>query len=148
VSGLIRPGATAHKVWQPATRGRPTSWLGLGLEARSSRGSGPQSGDATHAPSALVARSSRAVHVHDSTMVCSPAARWWLAGDKVLSLSSWGPQGGHQVRRTGVELTRMAVRHGGGGEVSGQRRSSVGRELQWPMAMEAWPCSVGAEEGR
>jgi hypothetical protein len=34
-------------------------------------------------------------------------------------------------------LTRTAVRCGGDGEVSGQQRSSAGRELRWPVAMEA-----------
>jgi hypothetical protein len=65
----------------------------------------------------------------------------------VLSVSLRGPQGGRWVRRSGAELTRTAVRRGGGGGVSAQRRSSTGRELRWPMAMEARPYSVGAEEG-
>jgi hypothetical protein len=33
VSGLIRPGATAHGVWRPATCGRLKGWLVLGLAA-------------------------------------------------------------------------------------------------------------------
>jgi hypothetical protein len=40
VLGPVQPGATAHGAWRPATRGRPTSRLGLGLAARSSRGGG------------------------------------------------------------------------------------------------------------
>jgi hypothetical protein len=74
--------------------------------------------------------------------------RWRLAGDKVLLVSSRGPQGGHQARRSRAELTRKVMQRGGGGEVSGQWRSLAGRELRWPVAMEVRPCSVGAEEGR
>jgi hypothetical protein len=42
----------------------------------------------------------------------------------------------------------MAVRRGGGREVSGQWHSSAGRELRWLVALEARPYSVGVEEGR
>jgi hypothetical protein len=84
----------------------------------------------------------------DDVVACSPMARWWLAGDKVLPVCSRGPQGGRRARRSGAELTRTAVRREGGGEVSGQRGSPVGRELWWPVAMEMRPCSVGVEEGR
>jgi hypothetical protein len=66
----------------------------------------------------------------------------------VLSVSLRGPQGGRQARQSGVELTRTAVQHGHGGEVSGQQHLLAGRELRWPVAMVAQPCSVGAEEGR
>jgi hypothetical protein len=84
----------------------------------------------------------------DSAVACFTVARWWLAGGKVPPVSLRGPQGGCRAMRSGAELTRMAVRRGGGGEVTGQRRWSTGRELQWPVAMQARPCSVGAEEGR
>jgi hypothetical protein len=39
------------------------------------------------------------------------------------------------------------ARSGGGGCLR-QRHSLAGRELWWPMEMEARPYSVGAEEGR
>jgi hypothetical protein len=58
-----------------------------------------------------------------------------------------GPRGG--ARQGGrAALTRTAVRCGGSGGASGQRRSLVGRELRRPVAMEARPCSIGVEEGR
>jgi hypothetical protein len=78
----------------------------------------------------------------------SPVALWRLAGGKVLPVSSRGPQGGCRARWLGVELTRAVARCRGGGGCFGRRCSSVGRELRWPVAMEARPCSVGAEEGR
>jgi hypothetical protein len=148
VSGPTRPGAIAHGRWQPATHDQLTGCLGLGLACRSSRGSGPRCGNGGCAPSALALQSPHVVHARDNTVAHSPAARCWLAGCKVLPVSSRGPQGGHRARRSGAELTRTAVQRGGGGEVSGQRHSSVGRELRWPVVMEARPCSVGVEGGR
>jgi hypothetical protein len=73
--------------WRPATRDRPKGWLGLGLAARSSRGGGTRARVVASGPGALAAWSPPAV-------VCSPTTRWWLAGGKVLSASSWGPPGG------------------------------------------------------
>jgi hypothetical protein len=104
-------------------------WLGLGLAAWSG-------GEA--------ARDTRARGV----VACSSAAHWWLAGGKGLPVSSWGPQGQCWARWSGVELTRAVTRLGGGGGCFGRRRSSTGRELRWPIVMEARPYSVGAEEGR
>jgi hypothetical protein len=93
--------------------------------------------------------------------VCAPGAvatrslRARLRGGSVVAV--WrqcfvdeltGATGSVPARRSGVKLTRTVERHGGGGEVSGQRRLSVGREIWWPVAMEAQPCSVGVEEGR
>jgi hypothetical protein len=40
-------------------------------------------------------------------------------------------------KAVGVELTRAVTRHRGGGGCFGRRRSSAGRELRWPVAMEA-----------
>jgi hypothetical protein len=108
----------------------------------------PRKWPAARERDALAARLPRVVHACDGAVAHSSAARWWLANGKVLSMSSWGARGGRRARRSGAELTRTAVRHGGGGEVSGQRHSSVGRELRWPVVMEARSCSVGAEEGR
>jgi hypothetical protein len=51
-------------------------------------------------------------------------------------------------KAVGVELTQAAARCGGGGECFRRQGSSVGRELRWPVATEARPCSVGVEEGR
>jgi hypothetical protein len=93
VSSPIRPEATTHEAWQPATHGRLKGWLGLGLAAWSS---GETARDA--------------VTACDGAVVCSPAARWWLAGGKVLPVSLRGPQGGRRARRSGVELTRAAAR--------------------------------------
>jgi hypothetical protein len=75
-------------------------------------------------------------------------ARWWLAGGKVYPGSTGGAPGWRRARRSGAALTRTAVRREGGGEASRQRRSSAGRELRWPVVMEAHPSRVGAEEGR
>jgi hypothetical protein len=58
-----------------------------------------------------------------------------------------GAIGRASCNAVGAELTWTAVQHRGG-EVSGQRHSSAGRELQWPVAMKVWPSSVCAEEGR
>jgi hypothetical protein len=99
-------------------------------------------------PGALAARSPRVVHARDGEVACSSATQWWLAVGKVLPVSSRGPPAGHRARRSGAELTQIAVQRGGDGEVSRQRRSSVERELQWPVVMEARSCSVGVEEGR
>jgi hypothetical protein len=71
--------------------GRPTSWLGLGPVARSSRGSGPRHGNGVHTPGALTARSTHAVRACDSTVAHSLIAWWWLANGKVLSA-----HGGHR----------------------------------------------------
>jgi hypothetical protein len=85
------------------------------------------------------------VRWHDGALIGSSvvAGRWQGATGEVA-----GPQGGRRARWLGSELTRTAVRCGGGGEVSGQRRSLAGIELRWLVAMEAQPYSVGAEEGR
>jgi hypothetical protein len=93
-------------------------------------------------------RSLRTVRARDSAVARSPMARRSLAGGKVLSVSSRGPQGGRRAQRSGAELTRTAVRLGGGEEVSGERCALAGRELRWPVVMEVRPCSVDAEEGR
>jgi hypothetical protein len=61
VLGPVRPGAMAHGVWRPATRGRSTSQLGLGLVARSCRGGGPWRRNGA----------------------CATTARRWLVGGKV-----------------------------------------------------------------
>jgi hypothetical protein len=50
-------------------------------------------------------------------------------------------------KAVGVGLTQVAARRGGGGGCF-WRRSSVGRELWWPVVIEARPRIVGAEEGR
>jgi hypothetical protein len=99
-------------------------------------------------PGVLAARSPCATHVHDGVVAHSPVAWWQLTGGKVLSMSTRGPQGGCRARRLEVELTRAATRHGGGGGCFCRRPSSAGRELQWLVAMEAQPYSVGAVEGR
>jgi hypothetical protein len=57
---------------------------------------------------ALEPRSPRAVRACDGTVARSTAAQWWLAGGKVLSESSRGPQGGCRATRSGAELTRAA----------------------------------------
>jgi hypothetical protein len=89
----IRATTTVHREWRPATRGRPIGWLGLSLAARS------------RAPSALAARSPRAVRACDGAVECSSTAWWWLAGGKVLPVSSWGTQGGRWARRGLVGLS-------------------------------------------
>jgi hypothetical protein len=132
VSGLIRPGATAHGARQPATRDRSKGWLGLDLVARSG---GEMARGA--ARGALAARSPCAAHARDGVVARSPMAWWRLADGKVLPVSLRGPQGGHRARRSGAELTRAAARRGCGGGCFGRRHSSVGRELRWPVAMEA-----------
>jgi hypothetical protein len=71
-------------------------------------------------------------------------AQWRLAGGKVLPVSLRGPQGGRRARRSGVELTRAVVRHGGSGETSEHRRLAAGRVARWsPMAVT---CSYSLEE--
>jgi hypothetical protein len=144
VSGPIQPEATAHGARRPATRGRLKGWLCLSLATRS----GGDAARGARAPGALAAQSPRAAHALDGLVVRSTVARWRLFGDKVLPVSLWGPQGGHRARRSGVELTRAVARWRGSGGCFGQRRSSAGRELQWPVAMEACPCSLGVEQGR
>jgi hypothetical protein len=47
-----------------------------------------------------------------------------------------GPRGRVGQGGRGAALTRTAMRRVGDGEASGQRSSSVGRELQWPVVME------------
>jgi hypothetical protein len=37
-------------------------------------------------------------------------ARWWLAGNKVLPVSSWGPPGGRRARRGLAGLTEVVAR--------------------------------------
>jgi hypothetical protein len=56
-----------------------------------------------------------------------------VAGGKVLPVSSWGPQGGRRARLSGVELTRVAAWRRGGGGCFGRQRSTVARQLRWPM---------------
>jgi hypothetical protein len=72
-------------------------------------------------PGVLTARSPRATHARDGMVACSPAARWWLAGGKVLLVSSWGHregtgQGGRgwsspERRRSGGCFRRRRWRH-------------------------------------
>jgi hypothetical protein len=88
-----RPEATAHGAWRPAMRGQPTSLLGHGLVARSSRRGGPRRGSG-HAPGVLTVWSPFVVRAWDGTVARSSAARWRLAGGKVLPEISRGPQGG------------------------------------------------------
>jgi hypothetical protein len=107
--------ATAHGMRRPTTHGRPKGWLGLGLAARSC---GEMARGAVRSAC-------------DGAVACSSTTRWRLAGSKVLPVSLQGPQGGRWARWSGVELTRAAARHGGGGVFFGRRRSSVGRELRW-----------------
>jgi hypothetical protein len=71
-----------------------------------------------------------------------------LTGDSLATRCTSGASGWHRARHLGAALTQTVVRRGGGGEASRQRRSSAGRELWWPVEMEAQPCSVSAEEGR
>jgi hypothetical protein len=137
---MIRPGATSHGRAASRQAGWASAWrLGPAEEVARDAGTGPT----------RRARSLHGHHVQFTRPVArSSVAHWWLAYDKVLPVSSWGPQGGRWARQSGAELTRTAVQRGGGGEVSGQQRSLAGRELWWPVAMEEWPCSVGAEEER
>jgi hypothetical protein len=69
------------------------------------RRSGPCASAGSRASGMLVAQSPRVVDMRDGVVECSSAARWWLAGGKVLSVSSRGPQGGHRTRRVLAGLT-------------------------------------------
>jgi hypothetical protein len=51
-----------RKEWQPATRDRPTIWLGHSLAARSSRGDGPRRGSGARAPDAFATWSPHGGH--------------------------------------------------------------------------------------
>jgi hypothetical protein len=113
VSGPIRPEAIAHEAWRPATGGQLKGWLGLSPAARSD---------------GETARSARRRNAH-SAVARSPAARWWLVGGKVLSVSLRGHregtgQGGQgqssPERRRGME----AVEDASGGGVQRRRGSS------------------------
>jgi hypothetical protein len=61
--------------------------------------------------------------------------------------SQWQGAAGELAGATGRVLGKAVRGRAHGGGVSGQRRSSTGRELRWPMATEARPYSVSAEEG-
>jgi hypothetical protein len=84
-------------------RGRPTSWLGLSLTARSS-------GEAAHG--AEMGRARR--HCGALTGGSVVAGRRQGSAGKLAGGTGRAPS-----KAIGVELTRTAVRRGGGGEVSG-----------------------------
>jgi hypothetical protein len=71
----------------------------------------PRKWPAARERDALAARLPHAVHACDGAVAHSSVARWWLAGGKVLSVSSWGHGEG--------------VRQGGRGQSSPERRCGV-----------------------
>jgi hypothetical protein len=109
--------------------GRPKGWLGLGLAARSG-------GETTR----ITVRDAR-----DGTLVgllVVAGQRQGAAGELA------GATGRASSKAVGVELTRAAARRAGCGGCFGWRCSSAGRELWWPVVMEARAYSVDAEKGR
>jgi hypothetical protein len=83
-----RPTATARATRQPTMRGRPTSRLGLGLAAQSSRGSGPR----------RIGRA-RVRCAHGAVTARSPCVRrrgGTLASDSVVAGRWQGVLGEHQ----------------------------------------------------
>jgi hypothetical protein len=102
VSGLIRPRATAHGAWRLAMHDQLTSWLGLSLAARSSRGSGPRRENGERTLVALTVRSPRNTH-----------ARWRggaLTGGSVVA-GQWHGAAGEVAGATG-RAPGKAVRGG------------------------------------
>jgi hypothetical protein len=79
------------QAWRPATRSRPKGGMG-----------------------ALAAWLPCTANAWDGMVARLPTGRWWLAGGKVLSESSWGSLGGHRARRGLVGLTE------GGGATMGR----------------------------
>jgi hypothetical protein len=103
-------------------RGRPTSRLGRGLAARSSRGGGPRRGNG-RAPGVPMAWSPCAVIVRYGAVARSPVAQWRLASSKVLLEISRGPHGGAGAHQSGGPTVRRrkrrrAVMFNGGGVAS------------------------------
>jgi hypothetical protein len=109
---------SSHSV-VPATRGRPEGRLGHGLAARLNRGGSPR-------------RAETGARV--STVTRSTAARWRLAGGKVLPVSTSEVPGWHRVGGVEAGLTLAAARCEGaerrrrGG---GRRRGSGGSGERW-----------------
>jgi hypothetical protein len=93
------------------------------------------------------ARSWRGHHARDGAVAHVPAARWWLAGSKVLSASTSGTPGWRRTRRRGQERTREVGRWRGGANSFVRWHSMAARELRWPALMKVWPCS-SEKEGR
>jgi hypothetical protein len=112
--------AIAHATWQPAKKPRGR-WPG-GPVQRGKRPACQRGG--TCAPSALAARSPRAVRAWDNMVVRSPTARWWLAGGKVYPRSTSGPQGGAEQCGGRRSTPRNRVDVGGGGEKAVAHRCS------------------------
>jgi hypothetical protein len=142
VSGLIWPGATAHGrgglpcavsweapwawAWQPS----PVEEVAHGAGTRRAHG-------------AVTAHSSRARWCGGALASGSVVAgRWQCVAGELAGAARRAPG-----KAVGVELTQTVVWCGGGGEVSRQWCSSMGRELRWLVAMEASLNSVGVEEG-
>jgi hypothetical protein len=109
VLGQYQPEATAHGVWQLTTCDRPTSRLGHGLTARSSRGGGPRRGNG-HAPGVPTAWSPCTVHARDDAVARSPVARCCRpAPARFRGDAGWDGEGRGSPER------RLDVRGGGGG---------------------------------
>jgi hypothetical protein len=74
------------------------------------------------APCTLTVRSPRAALARASVVTRSTAARWGLAGGKVLPVSTGGVPGWCRARRSTAGLTQSATCRGGGAV---ERRSEV-----------------------
>jgi hypothetical protein len=79
----------------------------------------------THGNRARAVRAHGAVTVRTGTVMCSMAARWGLAGSKVLSVSTGGVLGWHWARRSVAGLTQSATHRGGGGSGMARRNMVV-----------------------
>jgi hypothetical protein len=89
----------------------------------------PWSGPRAHAVmTARWRRGHRAARARDSTVASSPTARRWLAGGKVLPVTSWGPPGGRQAMRAEAGLTQTTARRWGSRVT---RRGCVRRRWSW-----------------
>jgi hypothetical protein len=91
--------------------------------------SGPRAHAAARASSAWSPRVARS---WDDAVACSPTARWWLAGGKVLPVSLWGPPGGRRATRAEAGLTE------GGSRLRGGVAARCGGAWWGPCRREGW----------
>jgi hypothetical protein len=117
-------------------RSRLEGRLGHGLAAQPSPGGGPRHAETGRAPCALTVRSPHAARAPAGTVTRSMAARWGLAGGKVLPTRTSGVPGWRWAGGGEVGLTLAAARREG-------RSGGSGAEAVADVGEEKVPVSDG-----
>jgi hypothetical protein len=95
-------GYSARLAGLPCVAGRKASWATACWPSPAT--------EAAHVPRGCVRAGNMVITRSPRVVARSLLARWWLAGSKVLPVSSWGPPGGRRARRALVGLTEVVAR--------------------------------------